>query len=65
MYMKIGFTCGAFDLCHAGHMLMFKEAKEHCDYLIVGLNTAENFSADIAAARYVDLYEELLKERAV
>ncbi len=37
--MKIGFTCGAFDLCHAGHMLMFKECKESCDYLIVGLHT--------------------------
>ncbi len=37
--MKIGFTAGAFDLCHAGHILMFKEAKEHCDYLIVGLHT--------------------------
>lgn len=35
--MKIGFTCGAFDLCHAGHMLMFKECKDVCDYLIVGL----------------------------
>ena len=33
----IGFTCGAFDLCHAGHMLMFKEAKEKCNHLIVGL----------------------------
>lgn len=33
----IGFTCGAFDLCHAGHMLMFKEAKQKCDYLVVGL----------------------------
>lgn len=37
--MKIGFTCGAFDVCHAGHVLMFKECKEHCDYLIVGLHT--------------------------
>lgn len=37
--MKKGFTCGAFDLCHAGHMLMFKEAKKYCDYLIVGLQT--------------------------
>ena len=37
--MKIGFTCGAFDLCHAGHILMFKECKEYCDYLIVGLHT--------------------------
>jgi len=34
---KIGFTCGAFDLTHAGHYLMFKECKDNCDYLIVGL----------------------------
>ena len=32
-----GFTCGAFDLCHAGHMLVFKEAKTVCDRLIVFL----------------------------
>ncbi len=35
--MKYGFTCSAFDLCHAGHMLLFKEAKQNCDYMIVGL----------------------------
>lgn len=35
--MKIGLTCGAFDLCHAGHMMMFKEAKTKCNFLIVGL----------------------------
>jgi len=34
---KRGVTVGAFDLCHAGHMLMFKECKDICDYLIVGL----------------------------
>tara|TARA_Y100001938_G_C7889246_1_gene328959 strand:- start:226 stop:648 length:423 start_codon:yes stop_codon:yes gene_type:complete len=33
----IGFTCGAFDLLHAGHALMLKECKDHCDHLIVGL----------------------------
>mgnify|MGYP001604330824 FL=1 len=37
--MKIGFTCGSWDLVHAGHILVFKEAKEHCDYLIVGLQS--------------------------
>lgn len=37
--MKIGFTCGAFDLCHAGHMLVFQECKKVCDYLIVGLQS--------------------------
>ena len=36
---RVGFTAGAFDLCHAGHMLMFEEAKTVCDYLIVGLHS--------------------------
>lgn len=35
--IKKGFTAGAFDLCHAGHMLVFKECKKVCEYLIVGL----------------------------
>src|SRR3989338_3370177 len=33
----IGFTCGAMDLLHAGHVLMLKECREQCDFLIVGL----------------------------
>ena len=36
--MIIGFTCGTFDLVHAGHVLMLQEASEVCDYLIVGLH---------------------------
>jgi glycerol-3-phosphate cytidylyltransferase len=35
----IGFTCGAFDLFHAGHNIMLRECKAKCDYLIVGLHT--------------------------
>lgn len=35
--MIVGFTCSAFDLLHAGHIQMLREAKEHCDYLVVGL----------------------------
>lgn len=34
-----GFTCGAFDLCHYGHVLMFEEIKRHCDWLVVGVQT--------------------------
>ena len=35
--MKVGFTCSTFDLLHAGHIIMLREAKEQCDYLICGL----------------------------
>jgi len=34
-----GFTCGAFDVLHAGHLAMLKECKDNCDYLIVGLHS--------------------------
>ncbi len=40
--MKTGFTCGVYDLFHAGHVLMLEECKQHCDYLIVALNEAKN-----------------------
>jgi len=36
---KIGITFSTFDLLHAGHVAMLSEAKNHCDYLITGLQT--------------------------
>jgi len=39
MKHRIGFTCGAFDLLHAGHALMLEEAKSRCNYLIVGVQS--------------------------
>ena len=36
---KIGITFSTFDMLHAGHIAMLAEAKNHCDYLIAGLQT--------------------------
>jgi glycerol-3-phosphate cytidylyltransferase len=36
--MLIGFYPMVGDLLHAGHLLAIEEAKQNCDYLIVGLN---------------------------
>ena len=67
---KIGITFSTFDMLHAGHIAMLSEAKNHCDYLICGLQTdptidrPETKNAPIqsiverqiqlAACRYVD-----------
>jgi glycerol-3-phosphate cytidylyltransferase len=37
--MIVGFTCGAWDLFHAGHNVLLRDCKLHCDKLIVGLHT--------------------------
>ena len=34
---RIGITFSQWDLLHAGHIAMLSEAKNHCDYLIAGL----------------------------
>jgi glycerol-3-phosphate cytidylyltransferase len=35
----VGVTFSTFDLLHAGHVAMLREAKNHCDYLIAGIQT--------------------------
>lgn len=60
--MKIGFTCSTFDLLHAGHVMMLREAKTVCDHLIVGLQTdpsidreEKNKPVQTLVERYVQL----------
>jgi glycerol-3-phosphate cytidylyltransferase len=38
---RIGYTTGVYDLFHIGHLNIFKRAKMHCDYWIVGVTTDE------------------------
>jgi glycerol-3-phosphate cytidylyltransferase len=66
----IGITFSTFDMLHAGHIAMLAEAKNHCDYLIAGLQTDPTIDRpdtknkpvqsiverqiQLAACRYVD-----------
>jgi glycerol-3-phosphate cytidylyltransferase len=68
--LKIGITFSTFDMLHAGHVAMLAEAKNHCDYLIAGLQTDPTIDRpdtknrpvqsiverqiQLAACRYVD-----------
>ena len=38
----VGFTSGAFDLLHAGHVAYLEEAKTHCEILVVGVNSDQS-----------------------
>ena len=63
--IMIGFTCGAFDLLHAGHIVMLKEAKENCDYLIVGLQTDPSIDRQNKNQPVQSVYERYIQLRAV
>ena len=55
----IGFTAGAFDMFHVGHLNLIKNAKARCDYLIVGVNTDELISSYKNKHAVVPLEERL------
>ena len=46
MRRVVGFTTGYFDIMHPGHVLMLKECKRYCDYLIVGVNDVYDWKTD-------------------
>lgn len=61
----IGFTCSAFDLLHAGHILMLKEAASVCDYLIVGIQTDPSLDRPHKNKPVQSLDERLIQLEAV
>jgi len=63
--MNKGFTCGAFDLLHAGHVLMLQEARSVCDYLIVGLQTDPTIDRPAKNKPVQSLDERRIQLRAV
>ena len=54
----IGFTCSSFDLLHAGHIIMLKDAKQQCDKLIVGLQTDPTIDRPLTKNTPIQTLEE-------
>ena len=61
---KVGFTCSCFDLFHAGHIMMLKEAKSICDYLIVGLQTDPTIDRNEKNKPIQSVYERYVQLQA-
>lgn len=58
--MKIGFYPLVGDLLHTGHILALEEAKDNCDYLIVGLNCSPDNKTPTQS-----VYERFMQLRAI
>ena len=66
--MKIGLTASTFDLLHAGHIEMLREAKSQCDYLICALQidpSVDRPSKNKPAQTIVERYTQLQAVRFV
>lgn len=59
--MRIGFCNGCFDLFHEGHFHFLASAAEHCDYLIVALNSDESVARLKGAARPRQVWPERME----
>lgn len=63
--MRTGFTCSTFDLLHAGHVQMLREAKEQCDYLICALQIDPSIDREEKNAPIQTVVERYAQLKAV
>jgi len=61
---KIGFVASAFDLFHAGHVVMLEEAKRHCEYLIVAIQTDPTLDRDTKNKPVQSIVERQIQVKA-
>lgn len=63
--MRIGFTCGSYDLLHAGHILSLQEARNQCDKLVVGLQSDPTLDRKEKNSPVQSIDERLIQLEAV
>src|SRR5574343_315585 len=58
--MVIGFFSMVADILHSGHVIALEEAKQHCDYLIIGLHCLQSYKNP-----QLSIFERFMQLRAV
>lgn len=63
--LTVGIVFSQFDIIHAGHIAMLAEAKQHCDYLIAGLQNNAQWDRSEKNAPVQSIVERQIQLSAV
>ena len=63
--ITVGFTAGAFDLLHAGHVYFLEEASKRCGRLVVGLHTDPSLDRQTKNKPVQSTYERYVQLRGL
>ena len=65
MENKTGFVASSFDILHPGYVMMFKECKDNCSYLVVGLHENPSWGRDNKNSPIMSLHERFLVLKSI
>ena len=65
MENKTGFVASSFDILHPGYVMMLKECKDNCSYLVVGLHENPSWGRDNKNSPIMSLHERFLVLKSV
>ena len=65
MENKTGFVASSFDILHPGYVMMLKECKDNCSYLVVGLHENPSWGRDNKNSPIMSLHERFLVLKSI
>ena len=65
MEAKTGFIASTFDIMHPGYVLMLKECKDNCNYLVVGLHENPVWEREEKNSPIMSLHERFLVLKSI
>ena len=65
MENKTGFVASSFDILHPGYVMMLKECKDNCNYLVVGLHENPSWGRDNKNSPIMSLHERFLVLKSI